>query len=516
MAPRVAVLALDACEKDVLLALADAGRAPTIDRLRRAGAYAPTVNPPGLFVGAVWPTIYTGTSPDTHGRYCFRQHVAGTYEVRPTDVHRTVRRPALWDALSAAGLRSAVIDVPHSSLSPTISGLQLVDWGAHDAFPGFRASSEGFAAEIHAFGDHPVGVDCNGRRRTAGDWRQLRDSLLAAIDKRVDLATRILAKEDWDLFFFAFSEAHCVGHQAWCVHDPDHPRHDPAVSEELGADPVLEVYEALDAGLGRVLAELGPDTFTLVVCSHGMGPHYGGNHLLDEVLSRLDAAGSRRRDRAALAVAGTARRFVPERVKALRRRLRGGSVSSPGTIRPAGNKPAVIPGAARRRFFGVPNNDVDGAIRFNVVGREPRGRVRPEDLDAAYDALTADLLELENVGSGQPAVLRVLRTRDLYDGPLAADLPDLLVEWNWARPIDVVRSSRIGTVEVHDVEERTGDHRPAGLVLAHGPGVRPGMVPRAVRSEDIAPTIAAVLGVELPGVDGVAVAEFAPGLVDSP
>jgi predicted AlkP superfamily phosphohydrolase/phosphomutase len=514
MGTRVAVLALDACEKDVLLRLADEGRAPTIDRLRRTGAYAPTVNPPGLFVGAVWPTIFTGTSPASHGRYCFRQHEAGTYEVRPTDVHRTVKRPPLWDKLSEAGRRSAIVDLPHSWLSPTINGVQIVDWGAHDANPGFRASNEELAAEIRAFGEHPVGVDCNGRRRSVEDWRLLRDQLLAAVEKRLELADLVLAKEDWDLFFFGFSEAHCIGHQAWCVHDPEHPRHDAAISEELG-DPVYQVYEALDAAIGRLLDRLGPDTLTLIVCSHGMGAHYGGNHLLEQLLTRLDDADTPPAGRAVRSAAGWARRHAPAQLKKLRRRLRHGVVTSPGNLRPPGNKPAVIADAAWRRYFAVPNNDVCGAVRFNVVGREPHGRVRPEALDAACEQLTKDLLELVNVETGEPAVRRVLRTAEHYDGPLTPTLPDLIVEWNFARPIDGVRSSKAGTVTAHDAEERTGDHRPAGLLLATGPGVRPGMLPRTVRSEDIAPTVAAALGVELPDVDGHPIPEMLGNAVPS-
>lgn len=510
-APRFALIALDACQSDILLRLADAGRAPTIAQLRQSSLWAPTRNPEGLFVGAVWPSITTGTSPASHGRYCFRQLKAGTYEVHPTDVHHTIQRPSLWQVASDAGQRCAVIDLPHTALAEDINGIQLVDWGAHDANPGFRAHDEAFRAEIEVFGPHPMGVDCNGRRRTVGDFSDLRDKLLASVDKRVELITRVLDKEAWDLFIAGFSESHCVGHQAWCVHDPYHPRHDPDVRAALG-DPLDQIYERLDRALGEVLDLLGPTATTFVLLSHGMGPHYGGNHLLDELLLRLDISQASAPQRATLAAKKWARSHAPASLRRLNRRRRGGKVLSQGTRTPTGNAVAQIPDAAQRHFFGVPNNDVYGAVRLNVRGREPAGCIDPADVPAQIAALTEALLELQNIDTGAQAVQSVMRTADLYQGEHAAQLPDLLIEWNWDAPIERIGSPRIGTIERHDDEERTGDHRPPGLLFVHGPDVEPTMLPRAIPSQDIAPTIAALLGVDMPTADGVPIPEVVRSL----
>jgi hypothetical protein len=81
-------------------------------------------------------------------------------------------------------------------------------------------------------------------------------------------------------------------------------------------------------------------------------------------------------------------------------------------------------------------------------------------------------------------------------------LPDLLIEWQHDRPIRAVTSPLVGTVRGRYTGVRTGDHRPDGWVIARGAARAAGAVERQLEAEDLAPTIAALLGVTLEGVDG--------------
>ncbi|HWT13076.1 MAG TPA: hypothetical protein VN231_10020, partial [Allosphingosinicella sp.] len=56
---------------------------------------------------------------------------------------------------------------------------------------------------------------------------------------------------------------------------------------------------------------------------------------------------------------------------------------------------------------------------------------------------------------------------------------------------------------------RTGDHRPDGLLIAAGPGFAAGAELAPVEVEDLGPSVAARLGVELGEADGVVVAWLA-------
>jgi len=71
-----------------------------------------------------------------------------------------------------------------------------------------------------------------------------------------------------------------------------------ALAWRVGRSPRVErVYVALDAAVGELLRTAGPDTTVVVLASHGMGPHYDGTFMLDDILERLDhqpGAGRRR------------------------------------------------------------------------------------------------------------------------------------------------------------------------------------------------------------------------------
>jgi hypothetical protein len=91
---------------------------------------------------------------------------------------------------------------------------------------------------------------------------------------------------------------------------------------------------------------------------------------------------------------------------------------------------------------------------------------------------------------------------ELFPGEPTDELPDLIVHWNRRTPIRRVRSPHYGSIARDFPGVRTGDHRPEGLLVARGPGIlaNPGGAP--VRSVDVPATIAHMLGVSLPELDG--------------
>jgi predicted AlkP superfamily phosphohydrolase/phosphomutase len=502
-APRALLVGLDACDPDLLERWAAEGALPTVARLLRAGLRTATVNPVGLYVGAIWPFFATGLAPARHGRYCFRQLVPGSYAEQFVTPASIAAEP-FWAARSRAGRRVAVVDVPKMPLYPTTNGIQVVDWGSHDLDhdPPLSASAP-LARELHRrYGHDPVG-SCDAHDGSAASLAALGRRLEKRIAVKTEIVLDMLARERWDLAVAVFGDAHCAGHQLWHLHDPGHPRHDPAVAAHLG-DPLRRVYVALDAALGCLLAAAGDDCTRIVLASHGMGPHYDGSHLLDEVLARLD--GSDGRARRAAGVLPAARRLwrllpapAAARLRPLRRRL----------VAPV--ESALLAARRRgRRCFAVPNNEAWGAVRVNLVGREPAGVVRRgAEMDVLLDEISGALAELVNPATGRPVVTAIVRTDDVHRGPARDALPDLLVEWNREAPIAAVSSPRVGTVRGSYDGPRTGDHRPAGMLLAEGPGVVPGGTARPVAIEDLAPTLARLVGVTLAGVDGRPVPEIA-------
>ena len=500
MATRLLFLGSDSLDKDLVLRWADDGTLPTFRRLLSSAAWGVTENPPGLFVGAVWPSFWTSVSPARHARYCYEQLRPGSYEkirIHPTDT----QAPPFWNALSRAGRRLAVLDVPKTYVTEGLNGMQVVDWGTHD--PDYKETvtwPPSFAAELEAtYGRDEVG-NCNAHGRT-GEYEKLRNQLVARVSRKKQMILDTLAREDWDALLAVFSESHCVGHQCWHLHDPNHARHDRELVARMG-DPVRDVYVAIDAAIGEILERAGAATEVIVLGSHGMRSHYDATFLLDQMLQRIERPGSaapspRRKKVSARSMATGLWKRTPSGV---RRML--SPIKSPMKARLAPDP------LASRRYFAIPNNDAYGAIRLNLVGREPAGKVAREEYEAVCKSLEHDLLAFTNVETGEPVVRRVWRANEFYRGPLVDHLPDLIVEWNRDTPVSHIRSGKTGEIRGTYQKCRTGDHSNNGIFFMAGNGVVAGPVNRTISIMDFGPTIADRVGVLLSDVDGRSFADL--------
>ena len=478
---RVLAVGLDAADPRLICDLARDGRLPNIAELLRVAPGTPVTNPDGVYVGAVWPTLFTGTSPGRHGRCWPGRLEPGTYQVRPFLPSDLGSEP-FWAPLARAGRRVGVVDVPHTQADPELGVTQVGEWGGHDPAVGFHASPSSLADDLVArFGRHPI--DNCDRYGAEGRLDELVRGLRVGVERKAELTRFLLDQADWDLFFAVFGESHCVGHQCWHAHDRDHPRHDPALVGDIG-DPIVDIYERLDAALGHVLAGAGHDAEVFVLLSHGMGPHYDGTFLLVDLLRRLESTWNRQpsawatgRDRFAHAWNRVARR---------------------ARLRPRWTW--LLDGS--RAFVRAPNAGLCGAIRVNVIGREPAGLVAPgREYEALCAALEAEILTWVNVETGKSAVRRVLRPAQLFEGPEVGQMPDLLVEWQQESPIRSLASPTLGQVDGEFQGHRTGDHRRDGLLLRRGPSTAP-PGGDAVDARDVAATICALLDVPVAHVEG--------------
>ncbi len=516
-APQVLYVALDACDSALMQRLADAGLCPTFKALFDGAAVIPTQAPAGTFVGSSWMTITTGRDVEHHGYWNWHEVDPATYQLlAPTP--RDARGRPFWEQLSDAGRRVAVLDVPHAAVPPSLNGVLLKEWGCHDRHDGTASFPAELLDELdrtigrHPLGcrDHPHGAEAfspcdytlrDGPTRTLDEERQLVDLIRAGIDAKHRASLQVIEQGPWDLFATVLGEAHCVGHQFWHVHDDAHPRHDPAARRLLG-DPVEDVYVRLDRVLGDLLARADDDTTVFVQMNHGMGPHFDGDHLLDQLLERIDESLRRRFEPGSWSRLGAAAYGATP--APLRRAARQGIAAAARLkSRRAPAARSARPGpSADRRFFQIPGNTAVGAVRFNIAGRESGGIVDPAELDALCTAVGEALLDVVDIDSGRPLVRSVVRSDTVLRRAADDRLPDLFVEWERGSQIERVWSPTTGTVVAPYEHWRTGDHHDRGVFVARGPGIVPGRRTDVMSLTDVAPTIAAALGVELQDVDG--------------
>jgi len=488
--PKIMYISLDAAARNLIFRWSSEGLLPHMKALLNSSARAMTRNSPGIYTGSLWPTVWTGTTPGEHGCYFNQQIIPGSYKTAEF-LGKEVKRQPFWNDLQGTDHRLCLFDVPKTPLTENLNGIQIVDWGTHDSDIPACSWPPSLITEINDKYGKSAFRRCDWVMRENKPEQTLKTALLGRIDQKVAIAQDLLQREPWDLFMIGFGESHCVGHQLWHVHDPEHPLHNRELRKEIG-DPVFDVYKALDDAVGRLLEFAGPETTVLLHCSHGMAAHYDGSSVLDEVLLRLEG----RNKPVIPTLMGHARRQWKKLPRSITERV--------GTLADWVRRLPDASSRANRRCFPVPTNGNAPGIRLNLQGREPAGMINPGKEEDEYVAsLIADLEALEEVGDGRKVVREVIRSRDSFPGPSKDLLPDLFIRWNRRRPILGVKSPKVGTVmNPKHISRRTGDHRMGGLILLRKQGISAGTVIPNVHDEDIAPTLASFLGEKLEQVNG--------------
>jgi len=510
MGDGIVVIGLDAADPDLVESWAREGHLPVIASLLETGAWGRLSSPAKVSSGPAWPSFFSGTQPGSQGRFFTHQLETGTYRLE-TKSAKEIDATPFWVHAGRTGRTVAIVDVPKTWPRIDVNGVQVIGWGVHG--PAWSRSSSPPAlikTLVRRFGAHPIPNCDEARLKTTDDHAAFRDGLTEGVKRKTAISEHLLGLEDWDLFVTVFKEPHCAGHRLWHVMDRDHPGHGAGLAETLG-NPVLDVYRAVDEAVGQLVEAAGAATVVLF-SPYGMGPAYGGSHLLPDVLRRLGFAGSGADD-------GTARVRRRSRVRdSVLERAPLGLIRLVRRVVPPGwwdeiscRRLASGKEWSRSRAFCVPG-DHTGAIRINLAGREPEGIVEAgSQYDALCEELEDELRALVNPDTGKPAVRDVSRPHRLYHGKHLADFPDLTVRWTGDAPIRTLISPRIGKVEGTDTSRRTGEHWPEGFVLARGPGVAAGATVTAEEAcvMDVAPTILELLGVAAPAeMEGRALREL--------
>ena len=487
MPAKVILIGLDSADQQLVEQWCDSGDLPVLRRLRERGACGLLSGFAALADDALWASFYTGLSPGRHGRYFWNYPQQGTYQRR---LYRD-RNPPLqpfWAHLSQSGLRTAIIDVPKCPLVTELNGVQVADWLVHgrDYLETCSWPAELAADLLRRFGDdHTDRVDqnwlCRMHSLPQPELDALEQHLLDGLQKKTTLACELL-EENWDLFLIVFKEAHCIGHQAWHVLDG-------APSLPSNPNAVKTIYQALDRAVGEIARRSAPETTLILFSNLGMAPNFTGEHLLDQVLQRLESKVATLRQQTQLAARRASRKL---------RALITGAPSDPTP--------------ANRLAFQVQHNEMSGAIRINLIGREPSGIVLPgQDYERLCSRLTEELLALRVPETGEPLVQTVLRADQAYPGEHRSDLPDLFVIWSRRGPIAGAQSPSVGTLSSPAPAYRTGNHTQGGFYLGVGPRAQPGRDLAPASIIDLAPTVAALLNTRLPGAEGAPIRSLCEG-----
>ncbi len=497
---KLVIVGVDAGSPELFRKWCSTGDLPNLSRLMAAGNSRRVENPRGMEAGAVWPVFHTGLLPGRQPMYDGRRNFNPlTYADRWYGPDETA--PTVWRQLSDAGLRCLLIDPPYTLVDPQINGVTIMDWGTHVPANGntfeFKTHPPEVAAEVVALvGPDPArGVMCDVMSpESLDEYRRFRDIYLRRIEGKAKLAHYFLECVDWDVALVTSSDLHCAGHHLWHINESHHPRYSAKIEAELG-EPLRDCYRAFDQSLQTILAAVDSRTTVMLFGSHGMGPSFSGTGLLDRILLRLDKGTGHAARYSRKARLRAIWHLVPiemrGRLKLLRRPFRG-----------ALHPPKFLGDHANRRFFEVYANNASGGVRLNIKGREGSGTVEPGEVDELVRFLKTELMNVVNADTGEPLIKDIVVTREEYSGVYLERLPDLLVTWNRNAPIERVRSDTIGELSREHLDNRTGDHTPDGICIISGHGAHVRGEVAAIKTADLAPSIARFFGIELRDHDG--------------
>ncbi len=417
------VVGWDGASWNVLEPWLQQGRLPALARLRRLGLSGPLRAPWPPVTFPSWTTFMTGVNPGRHGIFDFTRREPGTYRVR--FVNATYRQaPTVWKILSELGRRICVVGLPATYPPEPVNGILVsgfdtpVTTKTDDSFV-YPPSAAPLIRDLGGFPFAEFQEFVVNR-----EWyRMARRKLLQGIERKLRLAQVLLRRERWDCFFLLFGESDTASHHYWHFFDPQSPLYDPEGASEFGSV-LLEVFERLDLALAALWREV-PDADVLLLSDHGFGGASGwlfhANRWLAEQgwLRFLPA----RRVLDLTPVKRWALRWVPPRWQAPFFRWRQNAVANELET--------------RSRFSGIDfkntwvfseESSTCPSLWVNLAGRDPAGRVAPRDYERVRDEVAEAILRLPAPGGETPAVARVWRREELYEGPCLELAPDLLIE----------------------------------------------------------------------------------------
>lgn len=284
---RLVVLGLDALDWQLVDELAAKGTVPNLARLLREAVQAELAVPAPLISPVVWTTLATGQPPQVHGVLDFLEPDPRGGPPHPVSA-RSRQVPAVWEMLAAAGKACAVIGwwatfpaqappggvVYSDRLTEQLLGLSATT--PHLADPP-RAQEEALALAVRAKDvtaqDLAPVAQVSPEELATGRGEDWEDPVggLAKLWAATVTVERLAAKElraKRDAVFVYLEGTDTVGHLFAPYRSPALPGVDPAKARRFGQ--VVDRYMAhVDAFLGQVLAQLGPEDSLVVVSDHG-------------------------------------------------------------------------------------------------------------------------------------------------------------------------------------------------------------------------------------------------------
>lgn len=451
----------------------EAGELPNLTKLRKGGTWGECRSclPPVTFPN--WKCYSAGKNPGKLGVFWFERI---DLEAERVDIMngRDFRTAELWDYLNDAGLTAGIINMPTMYPPRSING--LVVCGGPDAVEGeYRSIDTGYTfpedleeklESAYDYRVHPNPLLSSNQERG-----EEVEEILRLLEIRFRVAVDLFEREQLDFVHVTLFYLNVLQHFFW------------------NEGPTKRAWKIIDEWLGRI-ADLD-DTNLFVMSDHGSAPtktefyvnewlakegYLTETYSVDDILKRIGITRERAlRGAKRLGVVDVLSRVVPQRFQKL----------IPQTA-----------GAKRERK--LEKIDLDKTLAV-ASGQGPIYLNPAHNDQTVRERLIADLQAVED-DDGLQLFTNVYRSEELYSGSYVNLGPEVVVD---QRPGVHVNDGLGGGEVMTEPDRWAAENTPHGIFVSNGPDIESGGELDGVRILDIAPTILAGLGLDVPSdMDG--------------
>jgi len=486
---KTVLIGLDGATFTILDPLMAAGYMPFLRNFVEKSFRANLLSTPNPLTPPAWVSMITGRSPGQHGVFDFIRS-----EERNGTIYFTLYNSSdilcetIWSMASRAGRRVIHLNFPMMAPPQPVNGLvipSMVQWrhikkNIHPAslYETLCHIPE-FVADEFALTYWEANEAMRMRQlfpREEQEWvgkNRQRDRQWFIILRH------LMEHEPADLTAIVFDGVDKLLHPYWQLVDPETRPTTLLDWQQRTREAVLGYFTQLDGYIRDIVSLAGSDAHIILASDHGFGPARYVFHI-NAWLAEQGYLGWRSVDH--------------QQVKKHNHEWAFASLDWTKTT----------------AYVGTPSSN---GIRLRVPEENGGQEVESARYREFRDRLTEQLLAFRDPASGEQIVTRVTPREEAFPGPAMDKAPDLTLTLSDHSFVSIINERPL----VLHRPEINGTHRPEGIFILGGPGVRSGERQEAYSILDVTPTMLYTLGLEIPPeIEGrVTVDAFDPGYLQA-
>ncbi|MBM4430390.1 MAG: hypothetical protein FJ026_08615 [Chloroflexi bacterium] len=505
---RVLVLGLDGATFDLLKPWIDESHLPNLAEAIRQGVWGrlQSIVPP--YSVPAWTSFATGKYPAKHGMASFWRFSPGL-GTHTLNSAKSLRSATIWSILSNMGRRVGVVNVPGTYPPVPVNGFMISGLMTPKENVDYTYPLELKREVLQAAGDYAA----NPYASVSQTIKFLQQVIYW--ERKREIAHRhLLASHEWDFFINVVQGLDPIQHKFWQYMDLNHPNFRQAEAQRYA--PLLgECYAVVDEAVGHRLSLVDERTVLFIISDHGFGPVHKYFHVNRFLANH------------GLIAFKEGRAYRPQtRIRSWQGRVLSLAAASVRRLDFLGLRRGLLNNVMRHQLNRVldlahtPSIDwsrtraycSDASSEGIFIHRDADGGMSSLEYERLRGFLIEELNALRDTGTDEPIIHGAYRREEIHCGEYVHLFPDIVLDMA-RRPYLVTERLAVSEVLEPVHSQDSGRHRPDGIFIAIGPGIRQQVQISDISLVDLAPTILCALGIGVPNdVDGRVLTEiFEPG-----